>query len=145
MIVYKTPTSVTFHNRKQFHASQKTHNESTSDWFRRLQNVIAKCEFEHISDYMLIDKFVSGLNEIDFQKISQIGAWTIEELILVVLGNAHIFKNLPIRDGEEVNDNCNISTVDVKTECVVVSIVKLFFGTTNSFISIFLVGRYHKR
>lgn len=128
MIVYKTPTATAFHHRQQFHATQKIQGESISDWFKRLQNYVIKCEFEHISDYMLIDKFVSGLNEIDFEKISQVPKWTSEELVLVVIGNAHIFKNLPIKDDEQVvNDSFDVSPVEVKAECVIVSKLASYF------------------
>lgn len=118
MILYKTPTVAAFHHRQQFHATQKVLNESISDWFKRLQNYVTKCEFEQISDYMLIDKFVSGLNDTDFEKISQVATWTAEELVLVVIGNAHIFKNLPIKDEEQANDRYDELPVEVKTECV---------------------------
>lgn len=118
MIVYKTPTAAAFYHRQQFHATQKVPNESISDWFKRLQNYVANCEFEQISDYMLIDKFVSGLNETDFKKISQVATWTVEELVLVVIGNAHIFKNLPIKDEEQTNEEHDEPHIEVKTECV---------------------------
>lgn len=61
MIVYKTPSHAAFHHRQQFHAIQKIQNESISDWYKRLQKVIDHCEFQDITDYMLIDKFVSTL------------------------------------------------------------------------------------
>lgn len=127
MIVYKTPTVAAFHHRQQFHATQKIQGESISDWFKRLQNYATKCEFDNISDYMLIDKFVSGLNEIDFEKISQVSTWTSEELVLVVIGNAHIFKNLPIKNEEQVNDSFDVSPVEVKAECVIVSKLAIYF------------------
>lgn len=120
MIVYKTPTITAYHNRRQFHATQKSQNESISDWFKRLQNCVVQCDFEHISDYMLIDKFVSGLNETDFEKISQVQTWTADELVLVVIGNAHIFKHLTVREHEEEPAN-GASMVEVKPKCVVVS------------------------
>lgn len=92
MIVYKTPSRSIFQNRQQFHAAQKTNDESTSDWFKRLQQIIGICEFETIAEYMLIDKFVSGLSNSDFEKISQVLSWSLEELVLLVLGNSHVFK-----------------------------------------------------
>ncbi|XP_031623087.1 zinc finger protein 420-like [Contarinia nasturtii] len=115
MIVYKTPSTGAFHYRKQFHATQKPQSECISDWFKRLQNSIEKCEFERFSDYMLIDKFVSGLNDSDFDKISQVSTWTTEELILVVIGNAHIFRNLSMNSAEN-NDGIEIVDIQIKNE-----------------------------
>lgn len=94
MIIYNTPSTVAFHYRQQFHAMQKQDDDTTLDWFKRLQHSVEKCEFDHmLSDYMLIDKFVSGLNDYDFEKISKVPTWTTDELVLVVIGNAHIFIN----------------------------------------------------
>lgn len=105
MIVYKTPSNEVFHHRQQFHATQKTPNESILDWYKRLQKVINRCEFENVTDYMLIDKFVSGLGDADFEKISQVTTWTIDELILVVIGNAHIFKNSAAKECKPTHDS----------------------------------------
>lgn len=95
---YDTPSMAIFQNRKRFHAIQKSPSESTSTWFKRLQTSIGHCAFSRISDYMLIDKFVSGLSETDFETISQIPTWTIDELILVVIGSAHIFDSKQVTD-----------------------------------------------
>lgn len=103
MIIYKTPSTVVFHNRQQFHATHKVPGENTSDWFKRLQLFIGKCEFETLTEYMLIEKFISGLNNEDFEKISQVPTWTTEELILVVIGNPHIFKNSTRENRQPVN------------------------------------------
>lgn len=133
MMVYKTPSIEAFRNRKRFHATQKTHSESTSDWFKRLQKCLNNCNFDYISDYMLIDKFLSGLNETEFEKMLQVPNWTIDELILVVIGNAHIFNTkactnakLPSKTG--VTDATNQNNKDdnerfhIKSEDMTVSI-----------------------
>lgn len=114
MLVYRTPTAAAFYKRKQFHATRKQHTESISDWFKRLQQFIANCEFDCISEYMLIDKFVSGLNEMDFEKISKVATWTLQDLVLVVIGNEHIFNVKHIKD--ELPRN--IPNANVKSEMV---------------------------
>lgn len=114
MLVYKTPTVAAFKKRKLFHASQKEHTESTSDWFKRLQQSITKCEYDLIVEYILIDKFVSALDEIDFQKISQVPSWTLQDLILVVIGNEHIFNKIQTKG----NQPQEIASVNVKFETV---------------------------
>lgn len=126
MIEYKTPSIAAFHHRLQFHAAHKAQNESITDWFKRLQKFINHCEFAHISDYMLIDKFVSGLGDADFEKISQVATWTIEELILVVIGNAHIFnRNISSKDSSSISERIEaleaIETKYIKAENTVVS------------------------
>lgn len=105
MMVYRTPSIGVFRNRKRFHATQKTNSESISDWFKRLQKFINNCDFDCISDYVLIDKFISGLNDTEFEKISQVPNWTIEELILVVIGNAHIFNTKALTNVKRTSKN----------------------------------------
>lgn len=116
MIVYKTPSTAVFHNRQQFHATHKVPSETTSDWFKRLQLFIEKCEFESLSEYMLIEKFISGLNDEDFQKISQVSTWTTEELVLVVIGNPHIFKNNCFRENHKSVNVGDILDAHIKCE-----------------------------
>lgn len=114
MFVYQTPTVAAFHKRKVFHATRKEHSESISDWFKRVQQFITKCEFDCMTEYMLIDKFVSGLNDIDFQKIAKVANWTLQDIILVVIGNEHIFKTTQTKDSQHQD----ISNVHVKYEKV---------------------------
>lgn len=102
MIVYQTPSPTAFQSRRQFHAAQKSLHESISDWFKRLQKFIGNCDFEHVSDYMLIDKFISGLSESDFEKITPLPFWTVEELVLVVIGNAHIFNTKEFKECQQL-------------------------------------------
>lgn len=114
MLVYKTPTIAAFKKRKLFHATQKEHTESISDWFKRLQQSITKCEYDLIVEYVLIDKFVSALDDINFQKISQVASWTLQDLILVVIGNEHIFNKLQTKDIQPQE----IASANVKFETV---------------------------
>lgn len=114
MLVYRTPTVSAFKKRKLFHAIQKEHAETISDWFKRLQQSITDCEYDLTAECILIDKFVSGLDELDFQKISQVASWTLEDLILVVIGNTHIFSKFVIKDSQSQE----IANVNVKSEAV---------------------------
>lgn len=116
MLAYKTPSQNSFHKRKQFHALQKDETESISDWFKHLQVFITKCEFDSMSDYMLIDKFVSGLNEMDFEKISKVASWTLQDLILVVIGNGHIFSTKQTKEKKQSPND--IASVHIKSENV---------------------------
>lgn len=115
MFVYQTPTVAAFQKRKLFHATRKEHTESISDWFKRVQQFIIKCEFDGMSEYMLIDKFVSGLNEMDFHKIAKVPNWTLQDLILVVIGNEHIFKTMQTKDNQPQDYN---PSINVKCETV---------------------------
>lgn len=127
MITYKTPTIDIFDNRRQFHATQKTQSESISDWFNRLQKFAAKCQFENVSDFMLIDKFVSGLSECDFEKIAQVASWTVDELVLVVIGNTHIFKGNLSAECREIDEN-ETAFIQIKCEDIIVSAKAFFTG-----------------
>lgn len=136
MIVYKTPSTVAFHRRQQFHAAQKNPSETISDWFMRLQLFIDKCEFESVCDYMLIEKFISGLSDEDFEKISQVPTWTTEDLVLVVIGNPQIFKNVSRENQLQVNIN-DILSLQVKCETVNLVSAFLSMGYYCGFYSFF--------
>ncbi|KAJ6649605.1 Zinc finger protein [Pseudolycoriella hygida] len=106
---YQTPRATIFLNRKRFHATQKSITESISDWFKRLQEFVNNCEFKQIADYMLIDKFISGLSETDFEKISKVPIWTVDELILVVIGNAHIFTCKEVKKKRQCKEDVQLA------------------------------------
>lgn len=114
MLVYRTPTVTAYRKRKLFHATQKEQAETISDWFKRLQQSITDCEYDLMAEYILIDKFVSGLDEMDFQKIAQVASWTLEDLILTVIGNTHIFSKFPVKDIQPQE----IAILNVKSETV---------------------------
>ncbi|WP_230132599.1 hypothetical protein, partial [Campylobacter jejuni] len=65
-IIYKTPSHLAFNCRKIFHAMEKNPTEDLEQWFFRIQSVITDCDFDNFSDFMLIEKFISGLNEKTF-------------------------------------------------------------------------------
>lgn len=118
--MYQTPSTAAFQSRRQFHATHKTQSETIPDWFKRLQHLTSKCEFENVSDYMLIDKFISGLNDNDFNRLSQVAAWTTEEMVLVVIGNSHIFRSTAAtkEDESRTNDFNHILSLQTKTKRV---------------------------
>lgn len=123
MLAYKMPTIDAFKKRKVFYATQKQHTETTPDWFKRLQQSITNCEYDITAEHMLIDKFVMGLNEEDFQKISQVTSWTLQDLILVVIGNEHIFNKTQTKD----NQPQEIASINVKSEVVSSEILIKFY------------------
>lgn len=127
MLVYRTPTVAAFKKRKLFHATHRDHTESISDWFKRLQQSITECEYDLTADCILIDKFVSGLDDTNFHKISSVPSWTLEDLILVVLGNEHIFNKTQTKDSNQPQE---IASVNVKFETVSsINSIKFFLFT----------------
>lgn len=79
-IIYNVPTYSVFHCRKIFHEIQKDKNEKLEEWFWRVNVTISECDFGHLTDYMLIDKFIGGLSEELFEKIASINSLTVEEI-----------------------------------------------------------------
>lgn len=80
MIEYKTPSLISLQNRKFFHKCHRKPTENNGDWFTRLRDSVSSCSYGIFSSFMLIDKFVSELNDENFEKISKKSTWS-EELI----------------------------------------------------------------
>lgn len=123
-IIYKTPSHSAFHCRKIFHAMEKKPTEELEQWFCRIKAAITGCDFDNFSDFMLIEKFISGLNEKTFEKYAEANTLTVEQLLLIETSDAFIgnspfldIKFEPIKDIDELLSleivERNISSVSV--------------------------------
>lgn len=108
-IIYKTPSHLAFNCRKIFHAMEKTATEELEQWFCRIQSAIDGCDFDNFSDFMLIEKFISGLNEKTFEKYAEINTLTVEQILLIESSDEFIGNNPfvsikfePIKDIDEL-------------------------------------------
>lgn len=83
---YKTPCISTFLCRKSFHTNEKHQNESIVEWFQRVFASIDGCEYGQLSDFMLIDKFLSGLEKELFENLDIKAILTVDKLVSSVYG-----------------------------------------------------------
>lgn len=63
MLAYRPPSVSALACRRKFYSSYKLADETISDWFERIADSVPGCEFDNLADIMLIDKFLSGLDE----------------------------------------------------------------------------------
>lgn len=116
MIEYKTPASDFFRCRQQFHSMHRVQSENISSWLHRLQNIVKLCDFEQLSDFMFIDKFISGLSEFDYKRVSSFATWTVEKLILMANDDLPSMENITVKSSP---DSCDILSVYIKSESFV--------------------------
>lgn len=83
ILCYKAPSRAAFHCRKIFYSCQREKIESNEKWFRRIEEYVDGCDFGKLSNYMLIDKFLSGLNGDAFERFSQTQTITVEKLLAI--------------------------------------------------------------
>ncbi|XP_031624092.1 zinc finger protein 664-like [Contarinia nasturtii] len=71
MTEFTSPSLVVFQSRRLFHMCQRKQADNITDWFDQIRAQITKCMYGVYNDFMLIDKFLSGLNDNDFEIISR--------------------------------------------------------------------------
>lgn len=79
-IKYKIPSLKVRYNRKIFCGLKKKRNELVNDWFNRVQDRINRCEFENISEVLLIDKFFCELNDDEIKPFLDTDTWSLNQL-----------------------------------------------------------------
>lgn len=60
--IYASPWLI-FHERKRFYGSVQNSDETVGQWFFRLQSLAKYCKFGALNETMMVDKFVTGLND----------------------------------------------------------------------------------
>lgn len=127
-VIYKTPSHSAFHYRKIFHAIEKKPNEELEQWFCRIQTAIIDCDFGNCTNFMLIDKFISGLSEKTFEKYSETSTLGVEQLLSIASADPFALNNSfvstkfePIEDIDELLSleivEQNISNVRIFWSC----------------------------
>lgn len=72
MYKYKVPSMEILQNRREFYDLWRRCDDKTTAWLERVENCIGRCEFPAvIVEYLLIDRFVSGLNA------NELKVWTL--------------------------------------------------------------------
>lgn len=82
---YQTPSGVVLQNRKAFYLSQKESAEPITQWFHRIRDAIEDCNFGTLTDFLVIDKFFSGLDSDEIRWMRRTDSWSLDQLFQAVL------------------------------------------------------------
>lgn len=78
--MYKAPQKDTIQYRQAFYRLKRENNESIEKWLRRVQECIDCCEFPIFVEFLLIDRFVCGLNNVEMEIIRGTESWSVMQL-----------------------------------------------------------------
>lgn len=79
--LYKTPKKDILQNRQAFYDLKRETNESNDKWLKRVQSCVNNCEYPIFVEFLLIDRFVCGLNSADMEIIRQTETWSVKQLL----------------------------------------------------------------
>lgn len=103
MLAYRPPGLDALMCRRAFHSSSKVSTESTTEWFERVAKSVNGCEFDNLTDVMLIDKFLSGIDEAAYQQILNEYTLDSSKALLVALASESMPTN-----SNEYDEKCGI-------------------------------------
>lgn len=79
--LYKTPSPKMRHNRKVFYGLHRKFAEPIEKWLKRVENRISRCNFAEFTEFLLIDKFFSELDNSEMDILqSERRTWSIKKL-----------------------------------------------------------------
>lgn len=79
--LYKTPSDEILQSRRAFYSLRRRPGESNAKWLKRVQECIGYCEFPLFVEFLLIDRFICGLNANELESIRSIASWTFKQLL----------------------------------------------------------------
>lgn len=84
---YKMPTLKILENRRVFYGLRRENGDSVDRWLKRVEIRIGFCEYPTTyMKHLLIDRFISGLNDSEFESIKEVSQhWTLEQLVERIL------------------------------------------------------------
>lgn len=80
LINYHVPSFDAIQQRKSFYTSTKLSDETVLEWYERIENVGNKCQFNHFHDFMVLDKFVCGLDDGILERLSEGIVLSLQEI-----------------------------------------------------------------
>lgn len=92
---YKIPTVEILQNRREFYGLQRKYDDNTTTWLKRIENCIRCCEFPAFVEYLLIDRFVCGLNANELKSIGNAVYDSVNQIENIAL-NMDIVKCEPV-------------------------------------------------
>lgn len=114
---YRVPSDGIQRNRRVFYGLRRKSDETISQWLNRAQSYISHCEFSTYKEFLLIDRFVCGLNANELESIKNVNkTWTVKQLLKHVnsdIDSRPIAAELVIDNSININEN-----QDIKSESV---------------------------
>lgn len=95
---YRVPSKEAFHHRKNFYLCQRKHSETNEKWLQRIRNCVSRCDFGGFSEFMMLDKFISGLNNEIFERFRP--AQTLSTSEMMSIANSSDQTNRPNRESK---------------------------------------------
>lgn len=136
--LYKVPPNTIIENRKTFYGLKRRNSDSIQAWFERVRSYINHCKYPKIIEFLLVDKFMCGLNTDELESIRLVDTWSFRKLheylkdeqITQTNRNANVVVN-----NQHINSYEEILGVVVKCEFVSRIVQKLchFFHELQSF------------
>lgn len=79
---YKIPTIEVLQYRTAFYRLHRRHDQSIEQWLKRVRDLIDFCKFPLFFKYLLMDRFICGLDIAELQMLQNAGKFsTLDELL----------------------------------------------------------------
>lgn len=105
--LYSVPSKVILQKRKDFYGLRRKKRESTNQWLNRIQKGINCCKFPSFVEFLLIDRFVCGLDAVELKTIQSANkSWTLKQITELFLD----WKNI---ENGQTNTNGALKAADV--------------------------------
>lgn len=79
--LYKIPLDEVIKHRKEFYHLWRRSDDQTKIWLNRVENHVKNCEFPKLIEYLLIDRFVCELDDVEKQHLRMVNNnWSIKRL-----------------------------------------------------------------
>lgn len=118
MYDYVTPSISAFQNRKLFHSHQKEQYETVEQWFHCIIDSLEGCEYGKLSEFMLIDKFITALDDESYEKYAPYATLTIDAVRSIGFDNKNLCKSPSKATYEQITLNVDdfLAVNDIKVE-----------------------------
>lgn len=80
-VLYEAPKKEIVKNRKVFYELKRREKESVDKWLQRVQKCIECCDFPEFMEFLVIDRFVCGLDNTEMEIILKTAAWSLKQLL----------------------------------------------------------------
>lgn len=118
--LYKLPIDEILKNRIGFYEFKREVGEPIERWLIRIQNCISCCDYPpFIIEFLLIDRFICGLNKTEREVIRGAGTWSFKQIIGRFV---HQKVDSESMDANLAIDNNVIPNQNIPVECVCVVI-----------------------
>lgn len=119
---YKIPTIEILQYRTAFYNLRRRNDQSIEQWLKRVRELIGYCKFPLFFKYLLMDRFICGLNIVEIQKIQSVGKFsTLEELLEILSG-----KNKQPKINSAIDNNVNQNKNKPALNSVGLFVIRIF-------------------